>query len=287
MLRQRKTTPVEYSVGDFVYRTDNKKYNKQWWDNFKKLYNYKQQTGDVNVPIRYPADPALAKWVRKQRLNINMTIRLQDGEEFRSDTARSEAERIANSEESGKRHDLLNSIGLVKSVRDQNWNRHLKEYVDFINDGNKTEQQADGDLSGWVRHTRNRLKAYHEGNSSPLTQNRVNELKAVGFCEDEAVAAGKQVYNTLWEISFKNLKLCKQEDGTFLPDRRLRRWICHQKEEYKQYQNGEDRFQSTKHTERFRRLADIGVDLSEEIESQEQDSNGRASKRRRGGGNHR
>ena len=57
------------AISEYKKNTDfTNKLEKQWFDKFNLLLEFREKHGHVNVPARYEADKSLGYWVRRQRL---------------------------------------------------------------------------------------------------------------------------------------------------------------------------------------------------------------------------
>jgi hypothetical protein len=140
---------------------------EQWQEKFDELYSYYQKHGHCSVPHTFPPNPALARWVKRQRYQYKLMTSGQQSTMTR--------ERVK----------ALEDIGFVWDSHGQAWEDRLRELRDY--------RQAHGDcnvpsnyppnpqLATWVKCQRRQYKLYWEGSSSNMTLERISDLEKIGF----------------------------------------------------------------------------------------------------------
>ena len=139
----------------------------QWSQRFRELCEYKQVHGHCHVPHRYSANPALARWVKRQRYQFKL---MMDGDRSTMTKDRAMA---------------LTMIGFVWDSQNGCWNERyeeLKQYRAIHGDclvPSYYPQQPK--LSVWVKCQRRQYKLLCEGQPSHMTSERMRALELLGF----------------------------------------------------------------------------------------------------------
>jgi len=141
-----------------------------WWERYNELAQFKDSTGHCNVPQRYPANKALGKWVHKQR------------QEFK---------KIRNKEPSTlnlRRFEALRKIGFQCTTSNRAealWHKRFNELVEYKSEfGHCNVPQKytpNVALGKWVHRQRHEFKKIRDGETTFLTQNRIDALGKIGF----------------------------------------------------------------------------------------------------------
>eukprot|EP00547_Thalassionema_nitzschioides_P003991 CAMPEP_0194204362 /NCGR_PEP_ID=MMETSP0156-20130528/3909_1 /TAXON_ID=33649 /ORGANISM="Thalassionema nitzschioides, Strain L26-B" /LENGTH=379 /DNA_ID=CAMNT_0038930357 /DNA_START=146 /DNA_END=1285 /DNA_ORIENTATION=+ len=140
-----------------------------WYRRLNDLYQYKKMYGDCNVPQKYELDPPLGVWVNKQRMEMK----------FRMEGKKSSLTQ--------DKIDALKTIGFVwaRSKGQKAWDQKYKELMDYKAEfGNclvPTKYEKMPALGRWVSTQRAQYKVFLEGKESPMTEERVKKLSALGF----------------------------------------------------------------------------------------------------------
>ncbi|KAL3938581.1 MAG: hypothetical protein SGBAC_006541 [Bacillariaceae sp.] len=155
----------EYSTLRFrTYQTDA-------WDNrLEALLKFRALEGHCSIPHSYPEDPALARWVKRQRYQYKLRT---EGK-----TSTMTAHRVK----------VLEEIGFV-------WDSHLAAWEERLSDLRKyktehgncevpTHYQANKKLATWVKCQRRQYKLYVAGMTSTMNAQRVDILNRLGFSWD-------------------------------------------------------------------------------------------------------
>jgi Helicase associated domain len=157
-------------------------YATAWNAKFKRLKAYKKENGDCNVPLRYPEDLELGRWVGNMR-NQRRRDKLSEA-----------------------RIQLLDSIGfeweLLDKLRDIVWETQFKALQEYHKQtGNCDVPPGYNDsLLNWVRTQRAKAK------NVSLTTDQFRRLDELGFTWDAGADAA-------WEAQFKTLEAYYRENG--------------------------------------------------------------------------
>jgi len=186
---------------------------ERWEKYFGALVEYKNTSGNCNVPQDWQKNPPLGRWVGQQR--------------FRRSTGKLSAERIQR----------LNSIGFNWNTTHSSWEAMfsaLSEYRQrFGNCRVPHEWRENAALGGWVSLQRTCRKRGQIG------ARRVHKLNSLGFVWD--------IRDSFWEERFSELVQCKQYVGDALvpikwPENLiLGTWVANQRVRKKQGTLSEDR----------------------------------------------
>jgi hypothetical protein len=128
----------------------------------QELVKFKEEHGHTNVPQR---KNALGQWVNTQRKNL---------------VYREKGKRSHITQE---RMDMLNKIGFdwVQDKETQ-WDEKLNELIEYKRvHGHSNVPRSQGSLGMWVRRQRRSYKLISRGENSPLTEERIYALDAMGF----------------------------------------------------------------------------------------------------------
>ena len=195
----------------------------RWQQRYQELKEYKDDHGNCNVPVKYEDNPALAFWVKTQRVN------------YKNETLA--ADRIKQ----------LNEIGFSWKPRDskrplgsaETWQRRYEELKAYntLNGNCNVPSGYTGipGLGDWVRNQRRLYK------KDVLTAEFVNQLNDIGFTwRLEKTAVG-------WQHRYEELKAFKEINGHCnVPKGRtenlqLGDWVCHQRRAWRKGELSEDR----------------------------------------------
>jgi len=195
--------------------------NKQWQQMFKTLVNFKKTHHHCNVPLRYPLDPILARWVGTQRKLYKKDTLSQD--------------KILE----------LEAIGFEWDPHNVQWQQMFKKFCEFqenYHHSDVPQKYPQGvALANWIATQRKLYK------KDTLSQDKILELEAIGFEWDP--------YNVQWQQMFK--KLCEFKESYhhcnvpqgYPQDVTLASWVNTQRQAYKKHKLNVDKIQ---------RLEDIG-----------------------------
>jgi hypothetical protein len=212
-----------------LYRDD-----KTWESVFQRLVVYKDQHGDLYVPLRYNdgGSPHLGIWVARQK-EYFITFTTTGG-----NAGAISQERI----------DMLNSIGFVwehclQHLYDAAWKAQFEDYKAFIQKYNSTKAKslATGSddpitkIGYWVETQADQYRKYIAKETSALTEEKREMLNSIGFscntkCQNE--------YEKWLHMYFKLYIYHYQNNSTSVSEAqghnsKLVKWIKQQKEDYK------------------------------------------------------
>ena len=133
-----------------------------WNERLVELREYKKEKGHCNVPR---SQGTLGVWVRSQR-------RLYQKREAGEQTPLTD-ERVA----------ALDALGFEWGTgNDERWNERLAELRDYKEEnGDCNVPQSQGTLGVWVKTQRNLYRKRKDGEQTPLTDERIAALEAIGF----------------------------------------------------------------------------------------------------------
>ena len=222
-LRQPKAAVRFFAAGGTTTRAE--KMEAKWDSYFDLLHLYKKDHGDCLVPKSYVNDGiALGMWVLTQRQQYR---KLQEGKP---------------SPMTQERINKLETLGFVWEPLEAQWNSNfdlLRQYKEGNGDCLVPKSCViDGvALGNWVVRQRQTYQKLQEGKPSPMTQERINKLEALGF-----------VWNALeaqWNSNFELLLQYKEDKGDCLvpqnhqiDDVALGKWVDNQRQEYRKLQEG-------------------------------------------------
>ena len=191
-----------------------------WSVKFEQLCEFKEEFGHWVLPIKYLK---LGKWVSKQRSNYRL---YQEGK-----PSTMTADHIRE----------LESVGFEWELISTKWNEQFEQLREFTAQFGhcivSVKYSASSKLMKWVATQRRNCELYQEGKPSPMTAERIRELKNVGF-------ELKTPNEALWSVKFEQLCEFKQEFGHWVvPIKysaipRLGKWVSNQRHNYKLYQEG-------------------------------------------------
>lgn len=201
-------TELRQSIATLVVE----KLGTTWDEMFGKLIRYREETGDCNVPARWPDDPQLGAWVPNQRIA------------YRHDKLSSE------------RIQRLEEIGLVWDRNEARWEENFKKllvYREEKGDCNVPRPWPDDPpLARWVNYQRN---AYRH---DKLSSERIRRLAEIDFVSDLHSLTTLRAAEARWEENFENLLVYREEKGdcnvpdNWSDDPLLVRWVGEQRRDY-------------------------------------------------------
>jgi Helicase associated domain len=141
-------------------------HEEKWTSRYKELLAFHQLHGHAAVPHTYPANPQLARWVKRQRRQYKLR------KDKRPSTMTTE------------RLDLLSTVGFVWDSHDVNWREKLdglEAYRQEFGNCNVPSNYRDKKLATWVKCQRRQYKLYWDNKPSAMGPDRIMELEKVGF----------------------------------------------------------------------------------------------------------
>lgn len=140
---------------------------EQWMEHFANLCAYREQQGDCLVPHAYPPNPALARWVKRQRYSYKL---MKQGKP---------------STMTAKRMEELEGIGFVWDSQNATWKDRFHELTNFRAEKGHcnvpSKYKLNPKLATWVKCQRRQYKAYVEGTRSTMNAERMRSLESIGF----------------------------------------------------------------------------------------------------------
>jgi Helicase associated domain len=141
-------------------------HEEKWSLRYNELLEFHKIHGHAAVPHTYPANPQLARWVKRQRRQYKLR------RENRQSTMTTD------------RLDLLSSVGFVWDSHDVNWREKLfalENYRKQFGNCNVPSNFRDKKLATWVKCQRRQYKLYWDGKPSAMGPDRILELEKIGF----------------------------------------------------------------------------------------------------------
>ena len=192
-----------------------------WEERFEELKEYKKVNGDCVVPKNYGP---LGSWVRSQRHlrkeQGTMGVSFEGGGQLSQD-----------------RVDRLDKVGFVWDVHQYQWNQSYHELLSYRNEyGDCNVPMSYGGLGLWVFNQRAYYNSCLRGQSSHMTESRLQMLEAIGFTFD----LGQQISSAAderWRNRLAELKEYLEKWGTLnvkqSRNRSLYNWCQRQKAVYR------------------------------------------------------
>lgn len=158
---------------------------EKWHEKYAELVEYKYKYGNAMVPHTFPANPPLARWVKRQR---HQRVLQKRGDPRSSCTP----ERVA----------LLDKLGFVWDSHEVSWLQRLEELEAYKSRHGHclvpSTYPMNAQLATWVKCQRRQYKLFAELKTSNITQERINQLNDMGF-EWELRAPQKSVTDPIDE----------------------------------------------------------------------------------------
>ena len=169
---------------------------EQWMDRFHDLIQFKELNGHCLVPHSFPSNPQLAQWVKRQRYQYKLKAQGK------------------HSTLSNERQVELTKLGFVWDSHKVAWEEKFLELVQYMTMKKQLRRQTDNgvgvvspmiatssssslattttvttnttvtmstSLSVWMKCQRRQYKLFCKGQSSNMTQERVDKLNSIGF----------------------------------------------------------------------------------------------------------
>lgn len=141
--------------------------NFLWQEQFEQLLKFKGAFGHCNVPITFPQDQVLARWVKRQRYQYK---REQEGKTSAINDARIR---------------LLESIGFVWDAHAASWQEKFNSLANYRRlTGHCNIPSCDAEhaqLLTWMKCQRRQYKLFTSGGPSNITIDRINMLNSIGM----------------------------------------------------------------------------------------------------------
>ena len=223
-----------------------------WNKNYKRLCQYNELYGNIDLPTRCPEDKdldSLCCWIQAQKQKY------QDYREGCKITFKP------------YRMMLLEKLGIEWNVRNNLWNKHfdtLKKFKDEFGHvlvPTKTPPPEYKELAAWVVYQRDQYKSIMDEKvrkkrpvkpAVSLTPDRMNKLKEIGFVFN--------VFDERWKVMYLELKQSNKNYASFKKtSSKLHNWIERQRFEYDLYHNGQRTNKRCRLTpERIKLLDELG-----------------------------
>ena len=149
-----------------------------WNDKFNELVEYVQVHGNSLIPQIYPINPQLAKWTHEQRVQYRLLLSNNNNNNNKSFMT-------------WERVDRLESIGFIWDVHDYQWEEHVEEFRQFVQQhGHGLVPQSYGKLGRWVNNVRQEYRKWiihsknNEKTKSQMNNQRFLTLQEEGFIWD-------------------------------------------------------------------------------------------------------
>ena len=155
-----------------------KQFHEDRWDYMlSEMLEFREANGHCLVPHTFPANPQLARWVKRQRRQYKL---MNDGK---------------TSTMTKERAHVLEQEGFIWDSHDAAWKEKIVELRKYRAQHGHTlvpsSFKPNPHLATWVKCQRRQYKLYLEGKSSAMNPKRIAELEKEGF---------------VWEIRGGNLK---------------------------------------------------------------------------------
>lgn len=139
-----------------------------WLKRFREFIDFRNEHGHVWVPNKYPPNPFLAQWVKRQRYQYKLKL---NGRHSTVSAAREEA---------------LNRLGFVWNSHQANWMERWNELAEYYRQNGHsnvpTEYSENRHLSIWVKCQRRQYRLYRRtGSKSNMTPERIAKLESLEF----------------------------------------------------------------------------------------------------------
>lgn len=151
-----------------------------WQERYKDLIRFHIRNGHCLVPYTYPENPALARWVKRQRYEYKQLLKQQGQTKQKAG-----GDKQTSSSMNAERIKMLESIGFVWDSHQATWEKMLEELKDFKKEHGHCEVPSKYPdnlaLATWVSRQRAQYKLYCNNESNGMPENRVAALNKVGF----------------------------------------------------------------------------------------------------------
>ena len=153
-----------------------------WNDKFHELVQYVQENGNSLIPQHYHINPQLAKWVHEQRVQYHLLYSSMNHK---------------SSFMTWERVDKLESIGFIWDVHEYQWEEHVEEFRQFVQQhGHGLVPQSYGKLGRWVNNVRQEYRKWiHPPPTTATQKNKETKSKS-------KVRMNRQRFLTLQEEGF-------------------------------------------------------------------------------------
>ena len=140
---------------------------EQWSEKFQELCEFKKNKGHCCVPHTFTENPALARWVKRQRYQYKLK---NEGKQ---------------STMTDQRVIALEEHSFIWDSHGAAWQERWNELCDYKNDNGQCNVPSNFPLNPrlatWVKCQRRQYKLYWDGKTSNMTLGRIAELEKLGF----------------------------------------------------------------------------------------------------------
>jgi len=140
---------------------------EKWQERFDELLEFQKEHNNCLVPHTYPANPELARWVKRQRYQYTLFNQ--------NKKASINVDRIK----------ILDDVGFVWDSHEATWQERLAALSEFKDEHGHCEvpskYQPNPQLATWVKCQRRQYKLFLEEQPSNITSERIAELERFGF----------------------------------------------------------------------------------------------------------
>jgi len=202
--------------------TSRSKKDEKWMAMMEELKTYKQEHGTCIVPRGYAPNPRLASWVAEQRKQFKL---MKDGKQ-----SSITPERIL----------MLDNLGFAWNAQEAAWGKHMSDLKSFLEEHGHCHVPLNHSkypkLGLWVKEQRRHYTLMKQKKQSHMTEARVRELTALGFCWD--------THETTFSERLRELSEYKQRFGhclvptNYSENPKLGTWCHHQRRQYRKWKEG-------------------------------------------------
>eukprot|EP00980_Cylindrotheca_fusiformis_P002493 scaffold586_cov68-Cylindrotheca_fusiformis.AAC.2 len=143
---------------------------EQWVQLFEELYKYKEEHGNCLVPHTYAKNPALSRWVKRQRYQYRLK---REGKMSTLTKVRLQK---------------LEEVGFVWDSHAAAWEQRHNELAAFRREHGHcnvpSQYPENPQLATWVKCQRRQCKIFRQGKKSNMTMERFTALDKLGFIWD-------------------------------------------------------------------------------------------------------
>lgn len=164
---------------------------KQWQDRFNDLVDFQKEKKHCLVPHTYPANPALASWVKRQRYQYKLLLCNK------------------RSSMTPDRIYMLEEYSFIWDSHETAWQESLEDLLDYKEENGNclvpSNYPANPKIATWVKCQRRQYKLFMDaGRPSNMTVERITLLEKYGF--EWELRASSYSTKTAAELEAKALK---------------------------------------------------------------------------------
>jgi hypothetical protein len=163
--KQRTSTMVEECNEGFNFFRPYQA--EQWTQRYDELCEYVKTHGNCQVPHSYTQNPALSRWVKRQRYQYKLRVE--------NKTSTMTEERVA----------ALERIGFVWDSHVAAWDERRSELIEYKRTYGHcnvpSNYPSNRQLAVWVKRQRRQYKFFLAGKPSSMTDDRIASLESIGF----------------------------------------------------------------------------------------------------------